>query len=824
MPASLVDRFYSELDIGAPRRADRIRDQYLVPFFSALGWAGGVPPYPVLVLDEGGESPPGAVERLVWDAFSAGSSVAVMTDFASLEIFDLSTPPLPGAPLPAQKQYFAAEYAARWSELVSCLSPSGWPARDGGHGLTAVLVDLIAGWRLVLGRSLCREHHFISNEDLNLSVQRTINLLLLLWILHERGYPIGFSPPSETARTALREYLLSQAAPYIDPTRVTPPCWPGDSAVVAVMQELAGPACPVSFRKVTPEALAVTFDAALRSLLVADGSRMTEQPNRLITVVDGAAEVPDRMLRAVAEVALLPLIEGRSLAEVAALRVVDPCCGTGRLLIAACRLLLSFPLSPAEALSILSGVEQDPCQADVAVMLLVLTALDRPPLPAGPAVTPVIMQGNPLIGPDFLEDPLACLLSGRRLRRLAPFDWSTFPRPDRGFDAMLTSVPAARTRLLPGEETYLPGHYATFQTGGERSTCLVERVMPMIARGGAVTILFSDRWLRGDRSDLFRAWLAEQRLYLVAEIPALPLEGTDTQLCLLQAGPEKPALTFAATVLGGAIPPDPAAALSRTAHPFPVADLSRQGWVIEDRRYASLIERLAAEGRPLDDLLLGGIMDGAAVPDLFSAGLRRHLVRRDRRIRPLCRPVVVVDRAYAPPVREGYCIPDPGRPLPERVDRYLNQSGVFVTGSMQDPRFGSGQKILCATGTGACTFDLDGTCVPDAGTVALITTDLFLLGLLNSSIGAGLLRSQHPNGDLLLNADLVSRVRVRVPDCYDPAEQGLHDQVVTLVGRLLDLYSQSAPAALAGPLIERVDWCIRTLYGLSEIETSILNR
>ena len=57
-----------------------------------------------------------------------------------------------------------------------------------------------------------------------------------------------------------------------------------------------------------------------------------------------------------------------------------------------------------------------------------------------------------------------------------------------------------------------------------------------------------------------------------------------------------------------------------------MADLSWQGWVIEDRRYAVLIERLAAEGRPLDDLLLGGIVDGTAVANQFPAGLRKVVI------------------------------------------------------------------------------------------------------------------------------------------------------------------------------------------------------
>ena len=826
MPASLVGSFYAKQDTGSLRPPVLIREQYLMPLFFALGWADGVPSYPVLVLDEEGQALPEAIGHLLRDAFSAEMSVAVVTDFARLEIYDLSTPLLPGAAPLIPEQFTAAEYAVQWPELVARLSPSGWPARDVRPGLTVVLGDLIAGWRRVLGRSLCREHHFISNEDLNLSVQRTIDLLLLLWTLHERGYPLRFAGPPHGGGVDLLQHLVSEAAAFIDPARVTPPFWPGDPAVMEVMQELTSPACPVSFGQVSPESLAVAFDAVLRVLLVADGSRMTEQPNRLVTAVDGAAGVPDRMLRAVAEVALLPLLKERCPAEVAALRVVDPCCGTGRLLIAACRLLLSSSLTPAEVLSILSGVEQDPCQAEVAVLVLVLTAQDHASLSTGPGVTPVIRRGNPLVGSDFLKDPLACLLSGRRLRRLAPFDWSTFPLPDRGFDAVLTSVPVARTRLFFGEDSYLPGHYTTFQTGGDRSTCLVGRMMPMVAAGGTITILFSDRWLRGDRSGLFREWLASKRLYLVAEIPGLPVVGTDNHLCLLQVSPGEPAPAFDVAFLEGQVPPDPAGALTRKTHPFPVADLSMQGWVLEDRRYAALIERLSAEGRPLDDLLFGGIVDGGSVSNQFPAGLRRQLIRWDRRVRPLCRPVVAVDRPYALPAREGYCIPDPGLPFPERVGRQLRRGGVLVTGSVQNPRFCLGQKILCSTKTGACTFDWDGTCIPGPGTVALITTDLFLLGLLNSSIGAGLLRGQHrgKEGNLLLNADLVSRVRVRVPDCYDPTEQGLHDQVVTLVSRLLGLYITSAPEALAGPLLERVDWCIRTLYGVSDEETSVLKR
>ncbi|ACL16344.1 hypothetical protein [Methanosphaerula palustris] len=826
MPDSLVRSFYAEQDRGSARPAAMIREQFLVPFFCALGWTDNFPAFPVLVLDEGGQAQPDMIQNLMRDAFSAAMSVAVVTNFAWMEIYDLSPPPLPGSAPPIPVHITAGEYAERWPELVACLSPFGWPARGMRPGLIAVLGDLIAGWRLVLGRSLCREYHFLSDEDLNLSVQRTIDLLLLLWILHERGYLIQFNPLQDRDETDLQHHLISQAAAFIDPVRITPPFWPGDEAVLEVMRVLTSPACPVSFGQVSPESLAVAFDAVLRILLVADGSRMTSRPNRLITAVDGAAEVPDRMLRTVAEVALLPLLKGRSRVEQTALRVVDPCCGTGRLLIVTCRLLLSAAHTPAETLSIVSGIEQDPCQAEVAALLLVLTTLDHAPLSAGSEVTPAIWRGNPLVGSDFLGDPLACLLSGRRLRRLAPFDWSTFPVPDRGFDAVLTSVPVAMTRLFLGEDTYLPGHYSTFQTGGDRSICLVERMMPMIAAGGALTILFSDRWLHGDRSGLFRAWLTGQRLHLVAEIPALPLVGTDNHLCLLKVGPGEPAPTVAAAILEGSTLPDSAGALVRETHLFPVADLSTQGWVLEDRRYATLIERLTAEGRPLDDLLFGGIVDGEAVPNQFPAGQRRQLIRWDRRIRPLCRPVVTVDRPYTLPVREGYCIPDPGRTLPERVDRQLRRGGVIITGNGQDPLFCQGQKILCSTRTGVCTFDEDGTGILGPDTVALITSDLFLLGLLNSTIGGGLLTGQHPGtgGDQMLNADLVSRVRVRVPDCYDPVEQGLHDQVVTLVGRLLGLYSQSAPAGLAEPLIERVDWCICTLYGVSDEEIAVLKR
>lgn len=97
MPDSLVRSFYAEQDRGSARPAAMIREQFLVPFFCALGWTDNFPAFPVLVLDEGGQAQPDMIQNLMRDAFSAAMSVAVVTNFAWMEIYDLSPPPLPGS-------------------------------------------------------------------------------------------------------------------------------------------------------------------------------------------------------------------------------------------------------------------------------------------------------------------------------------------------------------------------------------------------------------------------------------------------------------------------------------------------------------------------------------------------------------------------------------------------------------------------------------------------------------------------------------------------------------------------------------------------------
>ncbi|MBU0610801.1 MAG: restriction endonuclease subunit M, partial [Armatimonadetes bacterium] len=237
--ADLVDRYHRHRDLyrGSDYNEARLRQEFLNPFFAALGWdmdnrQGFAEPYKEVVHEDTlrvgdtarapdycfrlmGQpkfyveakaprtnirddlSPAYQLRRYGW---SAKLPLSVLTDFEEFAIYDCREKPAPtDPPAHARVGYVTYDqYADRLAEIYSIFSHDAIPkgffdryaeAGRGRRGTTTVDAAFLAEierWRDDLARNLALRND-ISVADLNFAVQAIIDRLLFLRIAEDRG-------------------------------------------------------------------------------------------------------------------------------------------------------------------------------------------------------------------------------------------------------------------------------------------------------------------------------------------------------------------------------------------------------------------------------------------------------------------------------------------------------------------------------------------------------------------------------------------------------------------------------------------------------------
>ncbi|OYV14574.1 MAG: type II site-specific deoxyribonuclease [Methanosaeta sp. NSM2] len=147
---------------------------------------------------EGGVYPAFQLRRYAW---SASLSLSILTDFEEFAVYDCRAEPKkidkPGKGRLLYLQY--DQYVERWDEIAALFSKESVlagsldkyiqtiPEKRGIKRVDAALLDEISQWREALAGNLARRNPHLSQSDLNFSVQRTIDRLLFLRICEDRA-------------------------------------------------------------------------------------------------------------------------------------------------------------------------------------------------------------------------------------------------------------------------------------------------------------------------------------------------------------------------------------------------------------------------------------------------------------------------------------------------------------------------------------------------------------------------------------------------------------------------------------------------------------
>lgn len=236
----LVDRFQRNIDEykSDQYKEAHIRQEFLDPFFEALGWdvqntkgwseaykevihedsikSGGGTRAPDYCFRIGGvrkffveakraktnikndPEPAFQVRRYAW---SAKLTLSIATDFEELSIYDCRIKPNKSdkAAVARLDYYHFTQYIDRWEELLNLFSPQAiqsgnfdkfaeaGKSKKGTEEVDAAFLEEIDGWRVQLAKNIALRNLSINDRDLNSAVQKTIDRIVFLRICEDRG-------------------------------------------------------------------------------------------------------------------------------------------------------------------------------------------------------------------------------------------------------------------------------------------------------------------------------------------------------------------------------------------------------------------------------------------------------------------------------------------------------------------------------------------------------------------------------------------------------------------------------------------------------------
>jgi type I restriction-modification system DNA methylase subunit len=460
------------------------------------------------------------VRRYAW---SAKLPLSLLTDFEELAVYDCRTRPFAkDQPSVARINFYTFDqYPDRWREIWEVFSREAVrggsfdqyveqaKGKRGTATVDAEFLKEIEGWREALARNLALRNAWLSIDELNDAVQRTIDRIIFLRMAEDRGIEATDRLKSAAEHNNIYAELLrlfQQAdAKYnsglfdFAADQLTAKLSIDDKVLKPIIADLYYPN-PYEFSVMPAEILGNVYEQFLGKVIrltAAHQAKVEEKPE--VKKAGGVYYTPAYIVDYIVKQTVGKVIDGKSPRQLESVRVLDMACGSGSFLLGAYQFLLDYylkwylehepqkhpkavtkigeawRLTTAERKRILLahiyGVDIDRQAVEVTKLSLLLKVLEGENEQslqmelfarerALPNLDRNIKCGNSLIGPDYFDGQL--MPDPEEYRRVNPFDWrSEFPQVF-GPPSNSPRSPKARTGGAPA-----PSPVDSFSSTGE---------------------------------------------------------------------------------------------------------------------------------------------------------------------------------------------------------------------------------------------------------------------------------------------------------------------------------------------------------------------
>lgn len=515
--------------------------------------------------------------------WSAKVPLSILTDFEEFGVYDCSA-----RPKPADKASFGRlnylrfdEYPDRWRELWDIFSRQAvWEGafdkyaasrrKRGTSEVDSEFLKEIEGWREALARNIALRNLFLSPDDLNSVVQRTIDRVIFLRMAEDRGSePYGqllklCEQPDiykrfigKLCRSADEKYnsglfhFQKEERIADAPDFISIKLQVDDKVFKPILQSLYFEhGSPYHFGVLPVELLGTVYERFLGKVirLTPDHrAKVEEKPE--VRKAGGVYYTPAYIVDYIVKNTVGKLIEGKSPAQLAKfremqpLRVLDMACGSGSFLLGAFKCLLDYSLkwyaennpekfkkevyktskgewrlSIAEKKRLLTthifGVDIDPQAVEVSKLSLLLKVMEG-------ETDETVGQSRMLFQERALPNLANNIKCGNSLIasdfsmlpedlvRVNAFDWpAQFPYAMKagGFDAIIGNPPWG-SEIQKDLLEHIRQKYVTAQGELDSYMLFIEKGLSLLRKDSLYGVILPDTWLTLKNSSRLRRWL-----------------------------------------------------------------------------------------------------------------------------------------------------------------------------------------------------------------------------------------------------------------------------------------------------------------------------
>ncbi len=517
--------------------------------------------------------------------WSGNAPVSVLTDFEEFSVYDCRIQPLRSDPAnKARLRYFQyGEYIEQWDELEKRFSRDAvaggalreWVEGERIRGFFSVdqaFLREMENWRETLAQEIALHNRGLSQRDLNLLVQRTIDRIVFLRIAEDRDIEaygrlrsaaadgkqvyeelkIFFNEADDKYNSGLFHFGAEKRAS--EPDTLSLNIHIPDQPLRRIINSLYFPYSPYEFSVLSADILGQVYEQFLGKVIeISGGVRVEEKPE--VRKAGGVYYTPAYIVDYIVENTVGDLLWGKSPKEAEKLRILDPACGSGSFLTGAYQYLLDWHLKfysgdPARYRNVIRetrgryvlttvekrrilqnniyGVDLDQNAVEVSKLSLLLkmlenedgsdaTGLQTVMFSAGERILPDlsgnIKWGNSLIGSDFYSGEQMTFFDDEELLKVKPFDWDSadgFGEVMRsgGFDAVIGNPPYVRMEEFKDIKPYLRSEYTIHADRMDLYGYFIEKEHQLLRDGGLFGMIVSNKFIRARYGKGLRKYIA----------------------------------------------------------------------------------------------------------------------------------------------------------------------------------------------------------------------------------------------------------------------------------------------------------------------------
>jgi hypothetical protein len=726
------------------------------------------------------------------------------------------------------------------------------------HGDAALFFDLTR-WRERLARSIVRNNLSMRSGMIATAVNRIILSLMFLRIAEDRGIiRKGFLrniQDSYQDHPDLEPILRPSFGMYLG----NPGNGPGSEddfgdlgvesrVLMEIFSELTSEDRRYNLAAIPLEILSQVFSRYLKKTIRRSATHQVDIVDTETLPYEGTSVYSLPALEYLAISSLVAVQARRSAREILPIRLLDPACGSGVILLISYRWLVektygSIPTieeSREVLTSSMYGLDLSRHAVAVTRMLLLFRLLEKNSEPQSydffalseqvlGELAHTIRWGNALISPEISYDESWMFCPPHERYLLNTFKWhDSFPEifATGGFDAVISNPPEGVPEDREWIQRYFQRHYLVFHPLADRSVYFIEKGISLLKTGGTLSCIISNRWFRGSQGSPFRMFLKTKQIEEIVDSSLMGKKKAGIAPCILRlsnCSPAHPFIVILADVRFSLKPDD-----FRCAYRFPMDQilLDDGGWSLTDTRVEHLLKKVNRNCLPLSDFVMGqvhaGIETGPCEGFIIGADDRKNLVKKDSRNKKLIRKLVnarYISRYYAGSegkylifIPAGWTKMHPGAeknpwqwfrhkyPLVARHLKKLSED-PGITGDRDlwweidgNNDFWQVKKprILFRHQFRKPVFAFDeGMAIVDSTVCTIASSSLYLLGLLNSRLLLFVFDKyvQMRSGDLqVFSWNDIRQLPIYTPDFDNPKDKAGHDRMVSLVTEMRDLY------------------------------------